>query len=91
MLKLTFSAQGWRVIIVPSCTGRSSENICSSTGGGQEKKKDSMKLSLPPKLLGKLVSSLLFRFVQFSFTVTRLMPYNAKTDHSCPLIARLYV
>jgi len=50
MLKLTFSAQGSRVIIVPSCTGRSSENICSSTG-----KKDSMKLSLPPKLLEKLV------------------------------------
>jgi hypothetical protein len=57
MLKLTFSAQGSRIIIV----------------------------------LEKLVSSLLFCFVQFSFIVTRLMPYYAKTDNSCPLISRLNV
>jgi hypothetical protein len=35
-----------------SCTIRSSENICSSSGGAQEKKrKDRTKLSLPPKLM----------------------------------------
>ncbi len=35
--------------------GRSSENICSSSGGAQEKRKDRMKLNLPPKLVEKLV------------------------------------
>jgi hypothetical protein len=30
---------------------RQGENICSSTGGAQEKRKDRMKLSLPPKLM----------------------------------------
>jgi len=46
-------------------TGRSCENICSSSGGAQEKRKDRMKLgaqekrkdimklSLPPKLVEK--------------------------------------
>jgi hypothetical protein len=33
----------------------SSENICSSSEGTQEKEKDRMKLNLPPKLLEKLV------------------------------------
>jgi hypothetical protein len=30
---LTFIAQGLKVIIVPSCTSKSSENICSNNGG----------------------------------------------------------
>jgi hypothetical protein len=29
----------------------------------------------------------LFRFVKFSFPVTRLMPYYAETGCSCPLVA----
>jgi hypothetical protein len=29
--------------------------MCSTSGGAQEKGKDKMKLSLPPKLVGKLV------------------------------------
>ncbi len=33
--------------------------------------------------------SQLFRFVKFSFSDTRLMPYYAETDRSRPLIARL--
>jgi hypothetical protein len=39
------------------------------------KSKDTMKLSLPPKLVEKLVWSQLFPFVKFSFTVRCLMPY----------------
>jgi hypothetical protein len=39
-----------------SCTVWSSENICSSSGGAQERKrKDTMKLSLSPNLVEKLV------------------------------------
>jgi hypothetical protein len=39
-----------------SCTGRRSENTCSSSSGGaQEKRKDRMMLSLPPKSVEKLV------------------------------------
>jgi hypothetical protein len=40
-----------------SCAGRSSENIRSSSAGAQalKKKKHRMKLSLPPKLVEKLV------------------------------------
>jgi hypothetical protein len=34
-----FNARGWRVIIVVGQVGRSSENICSSSGGAQEKGK----------------------------------------------------
>jgi hypothetical protein len=67
-----------------SCTGRSSENICSSSGGAQEKGKTRCNSSLPPKLVEKL----LFRFVKFSFQVTRLMSYYAETGHSRPLIIR---
>jgi hypothetical protein len=32
-----------------SCRSRSSENICSSSGGAHEKRKERMKLSLLPK------------------------------------------
>jgi hypothetical protein len=39
-----------------------------------------MKFSLPPKLVEKLVWSQLFRFVKYSFPVTRLMPCYAETD-----------
>jgi hypothetical protein len=37
-----------------SCTGRSSENICSSSGGAQEKKKDRVKLREPSRFDGSL-------------------------------------
>ncbi len=37
------------------CTGRSSENISSSSGGAQEKRKEGMKLSLSSKLVEKLI------------------------------------
>jgi hypothetical protein len=53
----SFNAQGSRLIIVIVQIGlrRSSENICSSSGGAQEKRKEGMKLSLLPKLVEKLV------------------------------------
>jgi hypothetical protein len=45
-----------------------------------------MKLSLPPKLVEKLVclGPSYFPFVKFSFPVTRLMPYYAETGRSHP-------
>jgi len=49
------------------------------------KSKDRVKLSLPPKLVEKLVCvSLLFCFVKFSFPVTYLMAYYAETWRSRP-------
>ncbi len=45
-----------------------------------KRRRDRMSLSLPPKLVEKLV----FSFVKFSFSfqVTRLMSYYAETGHS---------
>ncbi len=80
MLKLSIQCTRFH----SSCTGRSSENICSSSGGAQER--DQIKLSLPPKLLEKLVWFRLFCCVKFSFSVTCLMPYYAETDWRRPLI-----
>jgi hypothetical protein len=51
-----FNAQlGSRVIAVVSCTGRSSENICSGSGGAQEQGKTGWNSIYPPKLVEKLV------------------------------------
>ncbi len=72
-----------------SCTGRSSENICSSSGGPQ-KTKDRMKLSLPPKLMEKLVWVPVILLSIILVPYTCLMLYHAKTNRSHPLIARLY-
>jgi hypothetical protein len=47
--------------------------------------KEGMKLSLPPKLVEKLVW--VPSFCNISFSVKRLMPYYAKTGCSHPLIA----
>jgi hypothetical protein len=47
-----------------------------------------MKLSLPPKLVGKTrLGPSYFLFVKFSIPVTRLMPYYAEAGRSRPLIA----
>jgi hypothetical protein len=40
-----------------------------------------MKLNLPPKLVKILVWALIILFVNFSFQVTYLMPYYAKTGN----------
>jgi hypothetical protein len=50
-----------------------------------EKRKEGMKLSLPPKLVGKLVW--VQNFVKISFPVMHLMPYYVETGRSRPLIA----
>ncbi len=49
-----------------------------------------MKLSLPPKLVEKLVWVPVILFSKVSFPVTHLTPYYAETGHSRPLIASLY-
>jgi hypothetical protein len=59
-----------------SCTGKSSE--------------EEMKLSLPPKLMEKLVWVPVIWFCEISFLVTHLMPYYDGTHCSRPLIAWLY-
>jgi len=52
-----------------SCTGRISENLCSSSGGAQEKKKDWVKLlSFPPPPLNANVL-----FCRFCFNLTLCM------------------
>ncbi len=53
------------------------------------KRKDGMKLSLPPKLMEKLVWVLAISFCKISFPVMHLMPYYAETGDSRPLIAKL--
>jgi hypothetical protein len=52
-LLLNLSMKCWNS--ASNAQGLSSENICSSSEGTQEKEKDRMKLNLPPKLLEKLV------------------------------------
>ncbi len=51
------------------------------------KMKHGMKLSLPPKLVEKLVWVSVISFCKISFPVKRLMPYYAETSRSRPLIA----
>jgi hypothetical protein len=75
MLKLSIECTRF-VSNYSSCTGRSSENICSGSRGAQLK--DRKKVSLPPKLVEKLS----FRFVKFSFPVACLMPYYVETGQA---------
>jgi hypothetical protein len=59
ILKLSISCTRFEVIIVVLHTCRSSENICSSSDGAQEKEKrdqNRMKLSLAPKKKGAFFS-----------------------------------
>jgi hypothetical protein len=74
-----------------SCIGRSSENICSSIGGAQEKGKRGMKLSLPPKSVEKLVWVPIISFCKISFPVMHLMAYFIlKPAVLAPIIACPY-
>ncbi len=66
-----------------SCTGRSSEEL-------RGKRREGMKLNLPPKLVEKLVWVPVISFCKISFPVKHLMPYNAETGRSRSLIAWLY-
>jgi hypothetical protein len=49
----------------------------------RKKERGDEKLSLPPKLMEKLIIS----FCKISFPITHLMPYYAETGCSHPLIA----
>jgi hypothetical protein len=49
--------------------------MCSSSEGAQGKRKEGMKLSLPPKLVEKLVWVPVISFCKISFPVKHLMPY----------------
>ncbi len=66
--------------------------MCCSSGGAQEKRKDRMKLSLPPKLVEKtslgLGSQLLFPFVKifipgyaFDGLLCRNWPFSPPSNH----------
>jgi hypothetical protein len=63
-----------------SCIVGSSENICSSSGGTQEKGKTGMKLSLPPKLMVLQV------FLKLTLLMTKLrvlvLCFSYFTDNS---------
>ncbi len=64
-----------------------SENICSSSGGAQEKQDETQFTTT--KIARKISLSFeLFRFVKFSFPVTHLMPYYAETGCSHPANCR---
>ncbi len=51
------------------------------------KRKEWMKLNLPPKLVEKLVWVPVISFCKISFPITHLMPYYAEIGRSRPLIA----
>jgi hypothetical protein len=72
-----------------SCIGRSSENICSSSGGAHEKAKRGWNSVYHKKLVEKLVWVLpsYFCFVKFHSQLSIWCPYYAKTGRSRPLIA----
>jgi len=53
------------------------------------KSKEGMKVSLPPKLVEKLVWVPVISFCKISFPVTHLIPYYAGTGRSRPLALRI--
>ncbi len=85
MLKLSIWCTRFESIY-SSCTGRSSENICSSNAVAQEKGNRAWNSVYHPNLWKNQFGSQLFPFVKFSFPITRLMPYYAETGRSYPLI-----
>ncbi len=80
-----FNAQGSRfIIVVLQVRGISSENICKQYWRCSGKIKEGMKLSLPPKLVEKLVWVRVISFRKISFTIPHLTPYYAETGRSRP-------
>jgi len=75
-----------------NCTGRSTTNICSSSEGAQGKGKrgwNSIYHQFTTKIGGKTSLGPLISFCKIRFPVKHLMPYDAETGHSRPLIAWL--
>jgi len=89
MLKLRIDAQGSRLLIAVVQVGAVKIYVAAINGGAQEKGKRGMKLSLPSKLVEKLVWVPVIWFCKISFPVKHLMPYYAETGRSRPLIAAL--
>ncbi len=54
--------------------------------GKKERGDETMKLSLPPKLVEKLVWVPVISFCRISFPVTHSVPYYAETGQSRPVI-----
>ncbi len=75
-----FNAQGSRVIIVVV-------QVRAMAMEALKKKERGMKLSLPLKLVEKLVWVPVISFWKISFPVTHSMPCYAETGRSGPLIA----
>ncbi len=73
---------------IPSFSGIRKVRKSAPSGGAQEKRKEGMKPSLPPKIWWKKTSlgPSYFVLLKVSFSVTHLMPYYAKTSCSRPLI-----
>ncbi len=85
-----FNAQGSRLIIVVVHVGAVKIYV-AAVEVLRKKEKNRMKLSLPSKLVEKLVEVpfTMFCFVKFSFSVTRLMACYAETSCFHPLIAKI--
>ncbi len=64
------------------CRGRSSENICSTSGGAEEKGKTGMKLSLPPKLVEKKL--VWVRVISLRKILVPSYTCDPETGRSCP-------
>jgi hypothetical protein len=78
-----------RVIIVVVQVG--AVKIYVAAGEALKKKeRGDGTLSLPPKLVEKLVWVPVILLCKISFPVSHLMPYYAETGRSRPLIAQLY-
>ncbi len=81
----TFNAQGSRIIIVVVQVGAVKIYVAALKALGKNERQDETQ---PTKIGGKTcLDPSLFRFVKFSFSVNRLMPYYVETGRSRPLIA----
>jgi len=89
MLKFSINAQCLRAITVLVQLGAVKTYVAPVEA--LWKRERAMKLSLPPKLVEKLVWVPVILFCKISFPVTHLMPYYAKTGRSHPLLNRLTV
>jgi len=82
-----FNAQGWRVTIIVVNVGvKIVVQVVVEACGSQE----TWTMGWNSIYHQNFHCSQLFRFVKFSFPVTPLMPYYAKTGHPHPLITWLY-
>jgi hypothetical protein len=84
-----FNAQGLRVIFVIVQVGALKIYVVA-VGALREKGKIGWNSVYHKKWWKTSLGPSYFTLLKFSFSVTRLMPYYAETDHSRPLIVGLY-